>query len=131
VTSPAFAIVVSLGLGIALGSASCGPTCPGQQSCGTTSGSSAGAAGSAGSSSSATCAYLTTVQNCLDAFCKTTSNPFCTCYTRGFDLGGDCTCIPFDPQKFCDQAAASGEDSVGYDCSSRTGAVATICVAVQ
>jgi hypothetical protein len=67
----------------------------------------------------------------MDAFCKASTNPFCTCYNRGFDIGGDCTCIPFDAQKFCDEAATSGADVAGYDCSSRTGAVATICVGVQ
>ena len=142
--SPQFIhVAVSLGLGFVLNSVSCGPTCPGLQSCGTSSESNAGSTSNAGSASNAgspssagaasgaTCAYLTTVRDCLTAFCMTASNPFCTCYKRGFDLGGNCTCTPFDAQKFCEQAADAGADVPGYDCSSRSGAVASICVGVD
>ena len=129
------AFALTLGLGFALSTASCGPTCKnGAQSCGTQNGSAAGDSSTtedAGTSNNATCAYLTTVRGCMDAFCGTTSNPFCTCYKRGYDIDQSCNCVPFDAKKFCDQAAASGADSAGYDCSSRTGAVATICVGVQ
>ena len=123
------AVLLCLGLVFTFGSASC-TTCPaGQQSCGT-----ANASGASGATSSddAECALLTAMRSCMDAFCKTTSNPFCTCYKRGFDLSTDgCKCIDFDAQKFCDRAEENGVDASAYDCSAASSGVASYCVGVN
>ena len=130
------AVTLILGLGFVLNTASCSDqTCPaGQQSCGTQNGSAAGAAGNAGSAGSAsteTCPELQAVQACMDAFCTTKTNPFCTCYKRGLDLSPSCVCSRFDAHKFCVNAQAAGVDAANYDCPSATSAVATMCVGVQ
>lgn len=64
----------------------------------------------------------------MTAFCATASNPFCNCYTKGFDLGAKCSCVTFDAQRFCDTQASTGAE---YDCSAATSAVASTCVGVQ
>lgn len=118
------------GLGTGLGTASCGPTCPANEpNCGTSNGSIAGAAGSSSSSDGATCDALTALRSCMDAFCASATNPFCTCYKRQHDLStASCLCVAFSAKKFCDDQAASG---VTFDCSSQVGAVGTACVGVQ
>lgn len=112
---------------MALGSANC-VTCPaGQQSCGDAG---VGAAGSPDSDNT-TCELLTQMRTCMDAFCKTTSNPFCTCYKRGTDLTTNgCKCIDFNAKRFCDQAEANGVDPSNYDCAAATSGVASYCVGV-
>jgi len=128
------ALSCGIGLIFALGSASCGPTCPaGQQSCGN-SNASAGSSGDAGAtgSTSATCDLLTAVQSCMKAYCTSATNPFCSCWRRGYDITTNgCTCIAFDPKKFCDQAAANGTDATTYDCAAASSGVASICVGVN
>ena len=131
-----FGFALTIGLALALASASCsGPTCPaGQQSCGTQNGSSAGAGGDAGAPgnpNSETCPELQAVKNCMDAFCQLTTNPFCTCFKRGLDLGANCMCKTFNAAKFCADAQAAGVDPANYDCPSATSAVATMCIGVQ
>ncbi len=123
-----FYLAVLLALGSALGTAGCGATCPASDpNCGSPNSSNAGTAGAAGSSS---CDALTTLRSCFTAYCATTTNPFCNCYKKGFDLSTtDCpACITFDAAKFCADQAASG---VTFDCSAATGAVGTACVGVQ
>jgi hypothetical protein len=120
------ALSLSIGLGLAFSSASCGPTCPaGQQSCGSDAGAS--------STEVVTCDLLTQFSSCMTSYCKTASNPFCTCWNRGFDVqtSGDCACIPFDKQGFCDQAKANGIDATTYDCAADSSRVSSICVTVN
>ena len=138
-----FPIVVacSAGLGFVLGVVSCGPTCPyGQQSCGSSNpsagaASTAGAAGAAGAGSSdidpTTCDQLDALRACMDAFCASASNPFCTCYTRKYDISTSCTCSKFNATAFCQQAAANGIKASDYNCASASSAVATVCVGVR
>ena len=126
-------VALAVPFGLALNMASCGPTCPTLEPCGTTS-ASAGDAGSssAGTSGSATtCAQLTALQSCLNSFCQSADNPFCTCFKRGFDLGTDCTCSDFDSAGYCQQAQENGVDAAALDCSATTGSVASLCVGVQ
>jgi hypothetical protein len=124
-------LAVLVPLCLVLSAASCGPTCPGLQACGTTN----AGGGDAGSSSSdpTTCDQLTALQTCMTAFCKTTDNPFCSCYEKGFDLGPSpgCACVDFDAAEYCKEAAANGVDAANLDCSAATSAVATQCVNVQ
>ena|SRR6478735_7565263 len=119
--------MLGLGLMMALGSANC-VTCPaGQQSCGDAGPAAAGAS----DSDDVKCELLTQMRSCMDAFCKTTTNPFCKCYTRGFDLTTNgCKCIDFDAQKFCDQAEDNGVDASAYDCAAASSGVASYCVGV-
>jgi hypothetical protein len=122
---------LALPFALAIDVASCGPTCPTLQSCGSAETSAAGAAGTAGSSS-VTCDQLTALRACLDSFCQPADkNPFCTCYTRGDDIGSDCTCTTFDSASYCQQAAANGVDAESLDCSAASSSVATLCVGVQ
>src|SRR3954471_12025666 len=128
-------IAIAFGLPSALGALSCGTTCPGKEpNCGTTNGSSggsiAGAGGAAGASSTASCSQLTAFRSCMNAFCATATNPFCTCYTRGMlDLDPTtCLCVPFDAQSFC---ALQPQPAGTYNCSIPTSAVATTCIGVQ
>lgn len=127
-----FFIAIGLGLAGTLATASCGPTCPGNNpNCGLPNSATAGAAGAAGATSTASCDQLTQLRSCMSAFCATAdlSNPFCKCYKNGFDLStASCSCVAFDAQKFCTDQAESG---VSYDCSSATGAVGTACVGVN
>ncbi|MEO8905553.1 MAG: hypothetical protein ABI488_23805 [Polyangiaceae bacterium] len=119
-------------LGLALDTASCGPTCKaGEASCSTN-----GSSGDAGASSDptpTTCDELTALTACLDAFCKTESNPFCTCWTRGYDLDLDhcSSCKVFDSAEYCLEAKNSGADPASFDCSAATGQVSPLCVPVQ
>jgi hypothetical protein len=131
-------LLLSFALGVplclALSTASCGPTCPNLQSCGTTTGSSDAGASSAGSGGATTCPQLTAQQDCLNSFCQAADNPFCTCYKRGFDLGVDCTCtsLPTDyGASYCQQAAEAGIDAASFDCSVASSMVASLCVGVQ
>ena len=123
------ALTLGLALTFAFGSANC-TTCPaGQQSCGT-----ANANGNAGASDDdeSKCALLTAMRSCMDAFCKTASNPFCTCYKRGYDLSTDgCKCIPFDAEKFCERAEENGVDASAYDCAAASSGVSSYCVGVN
>jgi hypothetical protein len=118
-------------LALALSAASCGPTCPaGQQSCGN-SNPSLGDAGATGYDAD-TCGLLTAMKTCMTAFCATASNPFCTCYERGFDLTtSGCRCVDFDAKKFCDQAEASGNEGRAYDCAAASSGVSSYCVPVR
>lgn len=122
------ALSLGLALSLALGSTNC-VTCPdGQQSCGTANGS--GNAGADGEET--TCALLTAMRSCMDAYCKTTTNPFCNCYKRGFDLTTNgCKCIDFDARKFCDQAEQNGVDASAYDCAAASSGVSSYCVGVN
>ena len=124
------ALSLSFGLSLVLSSASCGPTCPaGQQSCGNSNPSPNGDAGASGYDG-ATCGLLTALKKCMTSFCATTSNPFCTCYKRGYDLTTNgCVCIDFDAQEFCDQAG--GNDGSSYDCGAASSGVSTYCVPVS
>ncbi len=134
------ALAGALGLSLAFSSASCGPTCPaGQQSCGTVypnAGSSAqGGAGSSGNGGNGTggsggCALLTAFKSCMKAYCASATNPFCTCYKRGFDLStATCLCIDFDPEPFCGDG--NGNDASNYDCAADSSRVSSICVPVN
>ncbi|HKO46465.1 MAG TPA: hypothetical protein VJV79_02000 [Polyangiaceae bacterium] len=116
------------GSSLALSSASCG-TCPdGQQSCGTANN---GANIAGASSSEAPCELWTAFRTCMTSYCKTASNPFCTCYKRGFDISpASCGCIDFEPAKLCAQAAANGVDAKSYSCATDSSRVSTICVSV-
>ena len=119
-------------LGLALDTASCGPTCKaGEASCGSTNGS--GDAGDSSDPTPTTCAELTALKACLDAFCKTDSNPFCTCWTRGYDINvNDCpSCMPLDSAEYCLKAKNAGEDPASFDCSAAIGQVSPLCVPVQ
>gem|GEM_PF-1078197 len=132
-TVTASSLGLGLGLVLALASASCGPTCPaGQQSCGTSNPGVAGGGGDAGASSGSTCDLLTAVRSCMDAYCATATNPFCTCYKRGYDITTNgCKCVDFDPKKFCDQADFNGTDPTTYDCAAASSGVSSICVGVK
>jgi len=67
----------------------------------------------------------------MTAYCKTTSNPFCTCYKRGYDLTTNgCVCIDFDAKKYCDQADANGNDGSSYDCAADSSRISSFCVPV-
>ena len=126
------ALFITLSLGALLSSTSCGPTCPaGEQNCGTPVGSTAGAAGS-DDDGTTTCAQLTALRTCMDSFCATADNPFCTCYKRGYDIRSDtCKCSEFNAAAFCRQAELSGVDPTKFDCPASSGAVATVCIGVQ
>jgi hypothetical protein len=142
-------VVMLLGLGLALNSASCVQNACTASSAGSGGTSSAGAGGtSAGTGGSdcsdtssavdagaTTCGQLSAVQACFSTFCAADGlgTPFCTCFSKGFDLGAppDCGCITLDAAAFCAQAAANGLDGSSLDCSAATGAVATQCVDVQ
>ena len=117
-------------LGFSLSSASC-VTCPaGQQSCGDAgaTGSDAGATGT----DEVKCDLLTAMRSCMDAFCKTTTNPFCTCYKRGYDLTTNgCKCIDFNAEKFCEDAEDNGVSASAYDCPAASSGVSSYCVGVN
>jgi hypothetical protein len=125
------ALTLGLGLLVAIGSASCGETCPPENpNCGNANPSS-GDAGATGSEQPK-CDLLTALRSCMDAFCKTASNPFCTCYKRGFDLTTDgCKCIDFDAKTFCDRAEANAIDAKTYDCAAASSGVSSYCVPVN
>jgi hypothetical protein len=122
-------VALTFGLVFALCSASCGPTCPaGQQSCGSANAgpSDAGAT----DSGSVSCSLLTAFKSCMTAYCATASNPFCTCYKRGFDISTNgCKCIDFDAKRFCDDA--NGADGTNYDCAAASSSVSSFCVPVR
>jgi hypothetical protein len=143
----AAALLVVVGLGLVLNAASCEP----KSAC-ATSDAGAGAGGSGGGDggcstdtstpdAATTCGQLTALQDCLGAFCKAAGagTPFCTCFTRGYDLSGPgmdsshpgCLCIPFNAAAFCQQAADNGLDGSDLDCSVATASIATQCVGVQ
>jgi hypothetical protein len=119
---------LSFGLGLALSSASCGPTCPhGQQSCGSSNSS-----GGAEAADPAKCELLTAMQSCMTAYCKTASNPFCGCYNQGkFLTTNGCTCVEFNAKKFCADAEDSAVGASSYDCAADSSAVSSFCVPVQ
>jgi hypothetical protein len=139
-------VVIGLGFGFALNTAGCSS----QSICATGAGAggasgSGGAGGTGGSSNCSssggsagaptTCGQLTALQACMTAFCKAdgAGTPFCTCFTRGYDLGAapTCGCISFDSAAFCQQAKDNGLDGSSLDCSAATSAIATQCVGVQ
>jgi len=119
----AFAALLLGALSFAITSASC-VTCPkGQTSCGD-----AGATGSGGSGDAVKCPMLTAMRTCMTAFCQTATNPYCTCYKRGYDLTTNgCKCIDFDAKKFCDDA----DDASTYDCGAASSGVSSYCVGVN
>lgn len=129
-----FTLVFALALAFAavLSTASCGPTCPtSEPNCGTANGANAGTAGSS-EVEPTTCAQLTAVRKCMDAFCASATNPFCTCYKLGFDIRSDtCVCSTFNAAAFCKQADQNGVVAANYDCAAASGSVATICVGVK
>jgi len=114
---------------LAFSSANCGPMCPaGQQSCGN-SNASAGSSNDAGSAGS--CGLMTALKKCMTAFCATASNPFCTCYKRGYDLNSaTCKCVDFDPE-FCTRANENGIDGSSYDCAAESSRISSYCVPVR
>jgi len=116
------------GMALALGSASCGPTCPaGQQSCGT-SNASGGSGDDAGTSDE--CALLKAIRSCMKSYCATASNPFCICYNRGYDIdSGSCKCVDLDTKRICDQYGS--DDASSYDCAAASSGVSSICVPVN
>ncbi len=142
-------VVMLLGLGFALNSASCI-----QSACTTSSGGSGGSAGTggaggtdcvsgatAGADAGTMCPQLTALQACLTAFCASggpgVGTPFCGCYATGYDLApqstdsSSCMCIQFFPAQFCTQAAATGATADSYaDCSSVTSPLISMCVGV-
>jgi hypothetical protein len=122
------ALSLAIGLSVALSSASCG-TCPaGQQSCGKSNAGPSDA--SASGFDSASCGVLSALKKCMTSFCATTSNPFCTCYKRGFDLTTNgCVCIDFDAPKFCDEHG--NDDGSSYDCGAASSGVSSYCVPVN
>ena len=110
---------------LALDTASCGPTCkPGEASCGTDGTSDAGTVTS-------TCPQLDAIHACLDVYCKTASNPFCTCWSKGYDLDlTNCpACISINASAFC--AQSTDLDAASYDCSAGSDMVSSECVGVQ
>jgi len=121
------ALLLSLALGLALSSVSC-VTCPaGQQSCGTSN-----ADAGASNSDDTECDLLTAMRSCMDAYCKTASNPFCSCYNQGQDLTtSGCKCIDFSEKRFCDQAEQNGVDATTYDCAAASSGVSSYCVGVN
>jgi hypothetical protein len=123
------ALWLGLCLSLVLSSTNC-VTCPdGQQSCGNSNAS--GSAGADGDDD-AMCPLLSAMRDCMDTFCKTATNPFCTCYKRGFDLTTNgCKCIDFNAQKFCDNAENNGVDASAYDCAAASSGVSSYCVGVQ
>jgi len=134
----AAAIVLFLaGLGCALTSASCSDrnACAASDAAGAGGSSCVAGNASAGSGGATvtSCAELTAFEACLSTFCKGSGagSPFCTCFTRGFDLGASCTCVKFDTAAFCQNAQANGIDASSLDCSVVTSQVATMCVGVQ
>ena len=120
----------AFGAGLALSSANCGPMCPaGQQSCGNSNASVAGSSGADAGSS--TCGLMTALKKCMTAFCATATNPFCTCYKRGYDLNGvTCKCVDFDPE-LCKRAEANGSDGSDYDCAAESSRISSYCVPVR
>jgi hypothetical protein len=136
-------VLMILGLGFALNTASCSA----QNACTTSTGGSSGTAGAAGSNcvtgasatagsgGATTCGQLTALQTCFGTFCTAdgVGTPFCNCFTKGYDLSAppDCTCITIDGAAFCQQAADNGLDGSNLDCSAATSSVATQCVDVQ
>jgi hypothetical protein len=122
-------LLAAIGLSFAFGSVNC-VTCPnGQQSCGNSNPT--GDAGDSGTSEDS-CDYLKAMRSCLDDFCKRESNPFCTCYKRGFDLTTNgCTCVDFDGKAVCDRAQQIGLDATSYDCAAASSGVSSYCVTVD
>jgi hypothetical protein len=117
---------------LALDTASCGPTCKaGEASC--TSSGSSGDAGASSDPNPTSCSQLTALRTCLDAFCKTADNPFCTCWKRGYDINlSDCpSCVTFDSGEYCLEAKNSGANAANFDCSASSDAVSSLCVGVQ
>ncbi|MEP7052945.1 MAG: hypothetical protein ABJB12_21445 [Pseudomonadota bacterium] len=118
--------------GLALDTAACGPTCaPGQASC--SSGNANGDAGASSDPTPTSCPQLTALRTCLDAYCKSADNPFCTCWKRGYDVDlNNCpSCIPFDSAKFCSEANTAGADAAGFNCPAASDQVSSLCVGVQ
>ena len=119
--------------GLALDTASCGPTCAaGQASCGSANGSS-GDAGAGSDPTPTTCPELTVLKDCMDAFCQTADNPFCTCWKRGYDINlSDCpSCSTFDSAEYCLEAQNTGADPASFDCAASSSSVSSLCVGVQ
>ena len=120
-------ILLTVGACLALSSASCGPTCPaGQQSCGS-SNPGVGDAGATGGDA-VTCDLLTAVRKCMKDYCATATNPFCTCFKRGYDIdSGSCKCIDLDTKTLCG-AEANGASADRYDCAADSSRVSSICI---
>ncbi len=119
--------------GLVLDTAGCGPTCKaGEASCSTNNGSS-GDAGANSDPTPTTCAELTALKSCMDAYCKTADNPFCTCWKRGYDLNLNAcpTCSTFDSAEYCAEAARVGADPASFDCAASSDSVKSLCVGVQ
>ena len=75
---------------------------------------------------------MTALKKCMTAFCATATNPFCTCYKRGYDLTTNgCKCIDFNAQKFCDDAEDNGANASTYDCAAASSGVSSYCVGVN
>ena len=74
---------------------------------------------------------MTALKKCMTAFCATASNPFCTCYKRGYDLNSaTCKCVDFDPE-FCNRANENGIDGSSYDCAAASSGLSSYCVPVR
>ena len=122
-------VLLGLGLSVLLVNASCSDICGSAAECGDEN-ANAGAAGSGGGAT--TCPQLTALTDCLEAFCASAQNPFCTCYTQKKDLSSACTCVPvtLDPEDYCKAAAANGYDAASFDCAAATDGVKTMCIGV-
>ncbi len=123
-------VLFGLGLSLLLVNASCTGLCGLGADCGTENASD-GAAGAAGSA--ATCPQLEALTDCLDAFCASAQNPFCTCYNQDRDLSASCKCVPvtLDPEDYCKAAIANGVDASAFNCTAATEGVKTMCLPVQ
>jgi hypothetical protein len=133
------ALSFGFGISLSLSGTSCDQMCPaGQQDCGDSE-SSAGSSGSAGATEAGatgyhadTCGALTALKKCMTAFCATTTNPFCTCYKRNYDLTTNgCVCVDFDAKDYCAKAKARGDDGRNYDCAAASSGVSSYCVTVK
>jgi hypothetical protein len=127
------ALALAFWSSLVLSGVSCGPMCPaGQQSCGNSNPSPANSSDAGGSDASARCGLLSALKKCMSAYCATASNPFCTCYKRGYSIHtGTCKCIAFDEKKFCAEADAAGIDGSLYDCAAESSGVSSYCVPVN
>jgi len=125
------ALALAFGLSVVLSSASC-VTCPdGQQSCGNSNPVRESEAG-AGNEHETSCDLLKAMRQCMDDFCKTASNPFCTCYKRGFNINvRDCPkCVDWNTKNIC-ALEENGLDAASYDCAADSSAVSSYCVPVN
>jgi hypothetical protein len=141
-------IVLAIGFGFALNTASCSnqDACGSGGAAGTSSAgdcSTSSATAGSGGAAATTCGQLSALQACFTTFCASDGDgdgtPFCSCFAHGFDLSGPssgadssgCLCISIDSTAFCAQAAANGLDGSSVDCTLATAPLVSMCVGVQ